>query len=67
MTILEQEALNRSNYLLRQMANVTLRDVFAVAALSGLSSMDVPSGKIANKAYQIADAMLRAREKGENE
>lgn len=67
MNILEHEALNRSNYLLRQMTNVTLRDVFAVAALPGLSSMDVPSGKIADKAYRIADAMLRVREKGENE
>jgi hypothetical protein len=53
--------------------NVTLRDLFAISALQGFATLysivqgDVPLPKedtIAVKAYELADAMLRAREGG---
>jgi hypothetical protein len=53
--------------------NVTLRDLFAVAALQGFAMLhgivqeetELPKeDKIAVKAYELADAMLRARKGG---
>lgn len=40
-----------------------LRDYFAVAALQTLAELNVEISRIARTAYQIADAMLEAREK----
>jgi len=39
----------------------TLRDEFAMAALTGLLAKDYPEELLANKAYKIADAMLEER------
>ncbi len=44
---------------------MTLRDYFAAKAIEGLiayKSEDAPLKKMANTAYKIADAMLKARE-----
>jgi len=44
----------------------TLRDRFAMAALTGLACVDSPPFKtVAKMAYEYADAMLAERKKGE--
>lgn len=61
-------ANNRAQDLANLMADQTarLRDTFAAAALTGLladSRVDLPNADAyAKKAYQAADAMLKARE-----
>ncbi len=51
------------------MTNKTLRDEFAMAALTGLFSWQVMQSweSMAVSAYSIADAMLAEREKGNND
>jgi hypothetical protein len=41
---------------------MTLRDYFAAKAMQGLMDAAVPMLEIADEAYKMADAMLRARE-----
>ena len=42
----------------RSMNGLTLRDYFAACALANLAEMNGYSESIANKAYDIADAMM---------
>ena len=44
-------------------ANMTLRDYFAAKAMQGLMDAAMPMAEIAEEAYQMADLMLKAREK----
>ena len=44
-------------------ANMTLRDWFAAKAMHGLMDAAMPMAEIAKEAYQMADLMLKAREK----
>ena len=41
---------------------MTLRDYFAAKAMQGLMDAAMPMPEIAQAAYQMADAMLKARE-----
>lgn len=41
---------------------MTLRDYFAARAMQGLMDAAMPMPEIAQAAYQMADAMLKARE-----
>lgn len=53
-------------------AGMTLRDFFAahiaggMAAFSGTAGVSYGPGEIAGRSYQVADAMLKAREGGES-
>lgn len=40
---------------------ITLRDTFAIAAITGLATRETDISDIARKAYQLADEMIRAR------
>jgi len=42
---------------------MTLRDYFAAKAMQGLMDAGMPMSEIADEAYEMADAMLAAREK----
>jgi len=44
-------------------AGMTLRDYFAAKAMQGLMDAAMPMPEIAETAYDMADAMLKAREK----
>ena len=44
-------------------AGMTLRDYFAAKAMQGLMDAAMPMAEIAKEAYQMADLMLKAREK----
>ena len=44
-------------------AHMTLRDWFAAKAMHGLMDAAMPMEEIAKEAYQMADLMLKAREK----
>lgn len=68
----QDERLTREVRLVRREPVRTLRDEFAMAALAGmLADPAVQVGRstqndpLAKAAYQIADAMLKAREAGE--
>ena len=41
---------------------MTLRDYFAAKAMQGLMDAGMPMSEIADEAYKMADAMLKARE-----
>jgi hypothetical protein len=41
---------------------MTLRDYFAAKAMQGLMDAAMPMPEIADAAYEMADAMLKARE-----
>ena len=43
-------------------AGMTLRDYFAAKAMQGLMDAAMPMPEIAEAAYDMADAMLKARE-----
>lgn len=44
---------------------MTLRDYFAAKAMQGLLAADInaPLSEFVEKAYEVADAMMKAREK----
>jgi hypothetical protein len=42
--------------------SMTLRDYFAVQAMQALIDQDTFSNEVAERAYAIADAMLKARQ-----
>jgi len=42
---------------------MTLRDYFAAKAMQGLMDAAMPMPEIADAAYEMADAMLKARQK----
>ena len=44
-------------------AGMTLRDYFAAKAMQGLMDAAMPMPEIADAAYAMADAMLKARQK----
>lgn len=45
-----------------QEEGMTLRDYFAAKAMLGLLNVNEPMGAIPRYAYELADAMLKARE-----
>ena len=45
-----------------QHQGMTLRDYFAAKAMQGLMDAAMPMPEIADAAYEMADAMLKARE-----
>jgi hypothetical protein len=53
------------NYLKAERAGLTLRDYFAAKAMQGFCTTDLPNAYspllLAQEAYEIADAMLKAR------
>ena len=48
--------------LIRNLQGMTLRDYFAAKAMQGLMDAAMPMPEIADAAYDMADAMLKARE-----
>jgi hypothetical protein len=44
------------------LSGMTLRDYFAAKAMQGLMDAAMPMPEIADAAYDMADAMLKARE-----
>lgn len=81
MTIIETQTLTQVSRAAKKLAdsNLTLRDLFAMSALNGIIGNAFVAGthaavpdkndaqEYAESAYCIADAMLEARKKKENE
>lgn len=63
MEVCVYHALDSINEMNRKMPEVTLRDMFAIAALKGIvSANQMPRPEYhAELAYEYADAMLKAR------
>ena len=47
---------------MNQTEGMTLRDYFAAKAMQGLMDAAMPMSEIADAAYDMADAMLKARD-----
>ena len=60
----ENEFLRQRNEMLKgiRTENPTLRDQFAMAALTGMLAANYSEDRVAKSAYQVADYMLRVRE-----
>jgi hypothetical protein len=53
---------NANTMIVESFGGMTLRDYFAAKAMQGLMDAAMPMPEIAGAAYEMADAMLKARE-----